>query len=201
MKLYNDMNEEDCMALDGGYTLFIKQLENFCKEKNYKISDDNFFYPIRKEPGINLNKQEEHYNKVFGSFRSIIENQFSELHHKYKRFSNNNSMLKSDDIKYVNLQLKVSFLLKNIQKFSEKFNIIIQEHHKLWINENFEFPNEARLIDIVYTNEMDQLNKLKRLNDLQTRLLNLDINEINKNKNHNNEMMIDENNTNNEYMK
>ncbi|KAI7855742.1 hypothetical protein BDC45DRAFT_438856, partial [Circinella umbellata] len=144
MILYH-LVSEDCMAIDGRYTLFIKQLENFCKEKNIKISDGNFFYPIRKETGINLNKQEEYYNKVFGSFRSIIENQFSELHHKYKRFSNNNSMLKADDIKYVNLQLKVAFLLKNIQKFSEKFNIIIQECHKLWINENFEFPNEKKI--------------------------------------------------------
>ena len=62
MKLYNDINKQDCMAIDGGYTLFIKQLENFCKEKNIKISDDNFFYPIRKETGINLNKQEEYYH-------------------------------------------------------------------------------------------------------------------------------------------
>ena len=106
-------------------------------------------------------------------------------------------MLKADDIKYVNLQLKVAFLLKNIQKFSEKFNIIIQEYHKLWINENFEFPNEKRLIDIVYTNEIEQLDKLKRLNNLQKDLLKLDINDINKN-NNNTEIIVDENNEENE---
>ena len=61
---------------------------------------------------------------MFGSFRFIIENQFCELHNKFKRFSNNNSTIKTDDYKYVNLQLKVSFLLKNIKKFSENFNII-----------------------------------------------------------------------------
>jgi hypothetical protein len=99
MKLYNDMHKEDCMTLDGGYTLFIKQFENLCKERKYDLTDDSFFYSISKENGINLNKQGEHYNKVFGSFRSIIENQFSELHNKFKRFSNNNSMLKADDTK------------------------------------------------------------------------------------------------------
>lgn len=136
-------------------TLFIKQLlENFCKDKEYDISDNNFFYPIRKENGIKFNKK-EHYNKVFVLFRSIIENQFSELHNKFKIFSNNNPILKADNIKYVNLQLKIPFLLKNIQKFCDKSNIIDQEHHKLWINKNFEFPKEKILIDIVYTNDTD----------------------------------------------
>ena len=97
------MHKENCMALDGVYTLFLKQFENFCKERKYDLTDNNFFYPIRKKNGINLNKQEEHYNKVFVSFRLIIENQFSKLHNKFKRFSNNNSMLKVDDIKYVTL--------------------------------------------------------------------------------------------------
>jgi hypothetical protein len=35
MKLYNDMNKKYCIALGGEYTLFIKQLENFCKEKDW----------------------------------------------------------------------------------------------------------------------------------------------------------------------
>ena len=175
MKLYNKIKEQDCVALDGGYTLFIKQFENLCKNKNINLDDKNFFYPIRKENGIALNTQEEHYNKVFGSFRSVVENQFKELYNKFKRFSNNNSIIKTDDIKYINLQLKVVFLLKNIQLFSDKFNIITQEHHKLWINKNFEFPNEIRLIDIVYTNQMEQIKKLKDLSKIQKELLNLTI--------------------------
>ncbi|KAI7849172.1 hypothetical protein BDC45DRAFT_415429, partial [Circinella umbellata] len=159
---YNNLNHfQDCIAVDGGYTLFIKQFENLCKNKNINLDDKNFFYPIRKEIGIALNHQEEHYNKVFGSFRSIVENQFKDLFNKFKRFNNNNSILKTDDIKYINLQLKVAFLLKNINNFSDKFNIIIQDHHKLWFNDNFEFPSEMRLIDIVYTNQMEQVNKLK----------------------------------------
>ncbi|KAI8053623.1 hypothetical protein BDF21DRAFT_468333 [Thamnidium elegans] len=61
MKLYNKIKEQDCVALDGGYTLFIKQFENLCKDKNINLDDKNFFYPIRKENGIALNAQEEHY--------------------------------------------------------------------------------------------------------------------------------------------
>lgn len=111
MKLYNKIKEQDIVALDGGYTLFIKQFETLCQNKSLKLNDNNFFYPIRKENGMKLNTQEEHYNKVFGSFRSLMENQFKDIHNKFKRFSNNNSILKTDEIKYINLQLKVVFLL------------------------------------------------------------------------------------------
>jgi hypothetical protein len=44
MKLYNKIKEQDCVALDGGYTLFIKQFENLCKDKNINLDDKNFFY-------------------------------------------------------------------------------------------------------------------------------------------------------------
>lgn len=186
MKIYNKIKEQDIIALDGGYTLFIKQFETLCKNKNLNLDDKNFFYPIRKENGIKLNTQEEYYNKVFGSFRSLIENQFKDIYNKFKRFSNNNSIIKTDDIKYINLQLKVVFLLKNIQTFSEKFNIITQEHHKLWINDNFNFPSDSRLIDIVYTNEMEQSEKLKEMDKLQKDLLNLNIENIS------NDMVVDD---------
>ncbi|KAI9491828.1 hypothetical protein BDB00DRAFT_766343, partial [Zychaea mexicana] len=121
---------QDCVAVDGGYTLFIKQFESFCKNKNIDLNDKNFFYPIRKETGIPLNKQEEYYNRVFGSFRIV-------------------------------------FLLKDIQNFVNKFNIIEQEQHKIWINDNSDFPNDMRLIDIVYTNQMEQIEKIKDLNKIQ----------------------------------
>jgi hypothetical protein len=116
MKLYKTIKKQDCVALDGGYTLFIKQFETFCKNKNIDLNDKNFFYPICKETGIVLNTQEEHYNRVFGSFRSIVENQFKDLYNKFKRFSNNNSILKTDNIKYINLQIKVEKYSKFCRK-------------------------------------------------------------------------------------
>lgn len=175
MKMYNKMDIRDVVAVDGGYTLFIKQFEELCIKKNIKLNDNNFFYPIRKEPELDLNVQEKHFNDVFGSFRSIIENQFCELHNKFKRFSNNNSTLKTDDYKYVNLQIKVSFLLKNIKKFTETFNIITQDHHKLWMSENFDFPSEFKLVDIVLNNEIKQLEKIKIMTELQKEFNDLDL--------------------------
>ena len=174
MKLYNKIYKHDCIAFDGGYTLFINQFIELCSSKGYDdISDKNFFYSIWKENNIELNEQEKYFNKVFGKFRNTVENQFCELHNTFKRFSNNNSTIKTSDYKYINLQLKVSFLLKNIKRFSEKFNIITQPHHKLWEINNFEFPCEQRLIDIVYINEMEQLEKINEITKLQKEIMNL----------------------------
>ncbi|KAI8876301.1 hypothetical protein K501DRAFT_200688 [Backusella circina FSU 941] len=82
MKLYNILSKFDCIACDGGYNLFIKKLEEICKQKhglNKKyviLNDNNFVYPIRKDIGIELTSTEDRFNKTFGSFRSGIENQF-----------------------------------------------------------------------------------------------------------------------------
>lgn len=184
MKLYKYINKEDCIAFDGGYTLFVNQFIELCINKGIDLSDKNFFYPIRKESGVELNEQEKHFNKVFGKFRNIVENQFCELNNTYKRFSNNNSTIKTSDYKYINLQLKVAFLLKNIKRFSEKFNIITQPHHKLWENKNFEFPSDLKLVDIVYINEMQQLEKIKEMEKLQKDIMNININD---------NMILDEN--------
>ena len=66
IKLYDKMNKRDVVAVDGGYTLFIKQFEELCKVRNIPINDNNFFYPIRKDPEVELNKQELYFNEVFG---------------------------------------------------------------------------------------------------------------------------------------
>ncbi|KAI9243081.1 hypothetical protein BY458DRAFT_420652, partial [Sporodiniella umbellata] len=79
MKLYNTMDKRDVIAIDGGYTLFINQFEKLCENKKINLNDNNFFYPIRKELNEELNKEEKHFNDVFGSFRSSIENTFAEL--------------------------------------------------------------------------------------------------------------------------
>ena len=164
----------------------MKQLEELCRKKGNKINDNNFFYPIRKEVGIDLNIQKKHFNDVFSSFKSIIENQFCELYNKFKRFSNNNSAIKTDDYKYASLQLKVAFLLKNIKRFSEHVNIIIQDHHKLWSDKNFEVLSQHKLIDIVLNNQIKYMKKLKIMSNLQKEVMSLEIGEID------NSMIIDD---------
>ena len=177
MKLYNKMNQNDTLAVDGGYTLFITQFTELANEKGYEFSNDNFVYPIRKNINENLTITEEHFNNTFGSFRTKIENQFSEIGNKFYRFNNNKSIVKIDNVKYYNLQFRVACLLKNIKKFVELFNIPILPHHKLWHSNNFDFPVEKKLIDIVVSNNKQNKDKFDRMMQIQNNLLNMSISD------------------------
>ncbi|KAG2209921.1 hypothetical protein INT45_002661, partial [Circinella minor] len=145
---------------------------------------DNFVYPIRKNVNENLTITQEHFNKTFGSFRTKVENQFSEIGNKFYCFNNNKSIVKIDNVKFYNLQFRVACLLKNITKFVELFNIPILPHHKLWHSSNFEFPTEKKIIDIVISNNKQNKDKFDRMMQLQNNLLSLTISD--------NSMAIDE---------
>ncbi|KAG2224284.1 hypothetical protein INT45_012852 [Circinella minor] len=49
MKLYNKILKQDCVAIDGGYTLFIKQFEDLCNNKGCDLDDNNFFILLEKK--------------------------------------------------------------------------------------------------------------------------------------------------------
>ncbi|CDH61196.1 hypothetical protein RO3G_15406 [Lichtheimia corymbifera JMRC:FSU:9682] len=156
--------------------LSINSLKKHLK-KGYDFSKNNFVYPIRKQKKVNLDATELHFNDVFGSFRSKIENQFSELGNKFHRFNNNKSVVKIDNIKFYNLQFRVACLLKNIQKFSDKFGIKVQPHHMLWESADFEFPVKEKLLDIVISSKKEQKESCDSMIELQKKLLSLDISD------------------------
>ncbi|ORE00703.1 hypothetical protein BCV72DRAFT_218642, partial [Rhizopus microsporus var. microsporus] len=137
----NKLNENDCIAFDGGYYYYIEKfIENCEKKGNDKININNFMFPIRKTKNIELNDKEKLYNETFGSFRSKIESCFGYLGNKFKRFNNNEGSVKVTDLKIYNLQLKLSLLLINIGKFCNYYNVEVKPNHILWINENFDYP-------------------------------------------------------------
>ncbi|KAI9488014.1 hypothetical protein BDB00DRAFT_734950, partial [Zychaea mexicana] len=108
------LNENDCIAFDGGYYYYIKKSIDNCDRKgNDKINLNNFMFPIRKSKNIDLNDNELLYNETFGSFRNL---------------------------KIYNVQIKLSLLLLNIQKFCQLYNIPNKPNHLLWVNENFDYP-------------------------------------------------------------
>lgn len=195
-KLYNKINTNDVIAMDGGYTLFVNKFIELSRLKNKEFNNHNFVFPIRKDNKIKLTEPEKHFNNVFGSFRSKIENQFSEIGNKFNRFNNNSSVVRMDNIKFYNLQFKIACLLKNIKKFTELYNIPILPHHKLWEAENFEFPSEAKLIDIVITNEEVNKEKLNNMIKLQDNFIKVNLNNnINITSDYDDDIDI-ENNTN-----
>lgn len=171
MNLEKNINTQDCIACDGAYTLFINKFleKHICTQKN--ITDDNFCYPIRKDKNIELNENEKKFNDKFGSFRSIIEHQFSELGSLFERFDNNHSKPRISDGNHYNLQFKLACLLKNIKKFVILNNINVEPHHILWKNKGFEFPIKEKEIEYVTSNEQIQNVKINRIKKLQSNYL------------------------------
>ncbi|KAI7856121.1 hypothetical protein BDC45DRAFT_422432, partial [Circinella umbellata] len=157
----------DTIALDGGYTLFIFQFIENANKIGFEFNNNNLVYPIRKNINDNLSITEDHFNKTFGSFRSIIETQFLTIGGKFKRFNNSKTITKITKADHYNLQFKVACLLKNIHHFKELLNIPIYPHHKLWVNNNFEFPIDRKLLDMVVGNEIENKKKLDEMIELK----------------------------------
>jgi hypothetical protein len=80
-------------------------------------------YSVGKEKDSKLTINELHYNKVFGSLKPIIKDESSVLDNKFKRFNDNGAAVQVSDIKYQNLQFKISCLLKNIRQLAQDYKI------------------------------------------------------------------------------
>jgi hypothetical protein len=164
--------------MDGGYPLFINQFKEQSINAGYDFKDINFLFPARKEIDKELTVNELHYNKVFGSYRSTIENEFSILGSKFERFNNNRSPVQTSDIKYYNLQFKTVCLLKNIWNMIQNHNVDEFPHHKLWHSDNFEFPIIESKLNIAFNDELTIDKNYKEMNELQDKLLNMNLEDI-----------------------
>ena len=132
-----------------------------------------------------------HYNRVFGSFRSTIENEFSVLGNKFERFNSNRSPVQVSDLKYYNLQFKTICLLKNIWNMVQNHNIEELPYHKLWHSDNFEFPIIESKLNIAFNDEIKIDKNYKEMNELQDKLLSMNLEDID---NYDEAIFEDENN-------
>ena len=197
MKLKYKLNENGCLAFDGGYYYYVEKfIENCEKKGNDRINISNFMFPIRKNKNEELTDNEVLYNETFGSFRSKVEGYFGLISNKFKRFNNNERNCKITDIKTYNIQLKLVLLLLNIQKFVDLYSIPIKPNHILWSNENFNYPNPHKELDnIIYrfdlmkiadmnNRQSDYLYNYFNYNDIQRiKELNMDIESDNDEEN------------------
>ena len=178
MNLYNKLHIGDCLAMDGGYPLFINQFKENGINLGYEFKDMHFMYPVRKEKDSKLSVNELHFNSVFGSFRSTIENEFSVIGSKFERFNNNRASVQVSDIKHYNIQFKLSCLLKNIWQMINDYNIEELPHHKLWYSDGFEFPIKESKIQIAFNDEVKINKNLVEISTLQNKLLNMSLDEL-----------------------
>jgi hypothetical protein len=134
MKIQRYIHQLDCIAVDGGYTQFIKRVV-----EDTDLSKKNFCYPIRKTRGKDLEKVEANYNKTFGSMRSQIEAEFGELGHIFEKHANHKPVVVSK-IETYNLQLRLCLLLLNIKKMVKMLSLEVCPIHSAWMRDGFDFP-------------------------------------------------------------
>lgn len=177
MKLENIAEKEDCVAFDGGYYYYIEPF----LEEHHDYDYQNFIYPYRRTRNIQLSNEKIEFNKMFGSYRSKIETIFADIGNKFNKFDNTKTVTKTTNIKGFNLQFKVACLLINIKKFIEKYNIEINEHIKLWKNDEFDFIYKNSLEDD--DTDFEEIYYNENYNDItnaQDKLLNLNLYESRK---------------------
>ncbi|KAG9060859.1 hypothetical protein KI688_007928 [Linnemannia hyalina] len=138
MGIQNKIHKLDCVALDGGYNLFIGKLLDSADELQY----ENFCYPIRKTRGIALTEEEKAYNEIFGSFRSRIEGYFGEMQSTFTKFSHT-VVNKVSEKETFGVQYKLACLLMNIKRFVALRSIPTEQHHMLWLQDGFDYPNKT----------------------------------------------------------
>lgn len=137
MKIHKKIHELDCVALDGGYTLFLDQIIEG-SDLTYK----NFACPIRKKKTKDLAKDQLNYNSIFGSFRSMMEDTFGELGLTFDKH-NNKVPVRVDRKKTYNLMLRLCLVLQNVKTFVHNNGIEPLPHHALWLEQDFEYPTNA----------------------------------------------------------
>jgi hypothetical protein len=175
MNLQKKMHIADCVAADGGYTLFINKFKEISSNEGYDFSDKNFSCPIRKETGVKLTSTELTYNNKFGAFRSGNESIYSVLASKFDRFNNNTASLQITKIDTYNLQYRTAILLYNIWKFVDFAKIEAQPHHMLWYNNNFDFPTKTNRINYIFLNEAQNDKNYNDMIDLQEKYMNIEL--------------------------
>jgi hypothetical protein len=171
MGLGKRMHEMDCMALDGGYTQYIRDIVD--KEK---LEERNFCFPIRKKRLQPLHDEESNFNAMFGGFRSLSEATFGDLMKTFTKF-NNKEILRTACKKEFNLAFRLCLLLLNVRNFVRAFEIEEQPHHREWMNEGVDYPREKQLVPectetVTVQNKLENGLELRRL---QETFLGLDI--------------------------
>ena len=155
MNIGNKIQSVDCIALDGGYPQHLHGI----LEQDDQLNLNNFCFPIRKKRLQPLHVDEANFNSIFGGFRSMVENTFSELGTAFHKH-NNKDPIRVDTKKEFNMNLRLCLLLLNIKKFVNMLNIQASPHHLAWKDEGFDYPTDKKIIPDL-TETYTVLNKLE----------------------------------------
>lgn len=133
------------MCFDGLYENTLNETIEKYSLRNIDMKIKNFTFPIKKQKNINLEEDQDQFNKYIGGFRSKIESFFAHLGSTFKRF-NGESNVRVTKLKTYNIQLRLACVLLNIKKFSELSNLDLMQKHYLWTHNNFDHPDNKKIV-------------------------------------------------------
>jgi hypothetical protein len=90
----------DCIGLDSRYTQHVGEI----LEQDHQLTLKNFCFPIHKKRLQPLHAEEANFNSMFGGFRSMVENTFSELGTAFSKH-NNKDPIRVGSMKEFNMNL------------------------------------------------------------------------------------------------
>ena len=174
MKIGKKIQQVDCIGLDGGYTQHVGEI----LEQDHQLTLKNFCFPIRKKRLQPLHAEEANFNSMFGGFRSMVENTFSELGTAFSKH-NNKDPIRVGSMKEFNMNLRLCLLLLNIKKFVNILQIQVLPHHRTWMEDGFDYPTDKKIIPDL-TETYTVLNKLEYGDEMlkvQEAFLSMDMDE------------------------
>ena len=171
MKIYKKIHQLDCIALDGGYTLYLDKIM-----EDSDLTYRNFASPIRKSCSKDLDQEQANYNNIFGSFRSLIEDTFGELGLTFEKH-NNRAPVRVDKKKTYNLMLRLCLVLQNVKKFVQIHGIEPLPHHSLWLEKDFEYPTKenTRIDTLGLATVVQKLEFGDEISRMQEEFLNMEM--------------------------
>ena len=103
----------------------------YSSNKSIDLSINNFAFPIRKSPNVNLHPDELKFNEQISGYRSRIETFFDTFSQTFERFHKIKNIRITTDKTY-NIQLKLACFFSNVKIFCELGKIIPNNVHIRW---------------------------------------------------------------------
>lgn len=135
-----------------------------------------FFVQSEKRETLNC-QNAQRYLKKYSGIRSAMETWFANFENLFRRFHPQSNIFIGDERLYT-VQMKVAVLLYNIKRFENEYGLEVQPHHRLWVDNGFDFPCDDPKFDLDERVKVE-MEKVKRMKNRQNKLLDALLNESN----------------------
>lgn len=165
MRIDKMMELTDCVAVDKAYPPRWTEILAL-QDHNQQLGQDNLKAALYKLPNTNFTEQESQYNAAVSGFRASVENVFALLSDTFERLGPNYYKFPKDAHRKYNAELKLAMVLLNCKLAVKVLNLEVQDHHKAWMQPDFEYPSSTQA-PITAPRVIEQIASLTRMEQVQ----------------------------------